>query len=241
MVLEFLKSAYLLGKGIIEQYKWLIFSFVAGSVNIYQHQVAPHLQPGWELPFPAIWSTISLVVSISAAVLAVVLTYHKARMEGVNLERRLIRRLEIVHGEGSPFVQHNQLPQGIEWLYRIGVRSDSLRTVDAVVVSVTRVEKVDVVGLPCRLHWMNDNPQPRVPYRESMPVNPGRPEFVDVVLISPLDNQAQLFSSVPGVIPQFRIGTYVLVIDAVGTDCEPTTAKFTLSFDGQSSPRFVRE
>lgn len=85
MALEFLRSAYLLGKGILEHYKWLIFSLVAGSVNIYQYQVAPHLKPEGRLPFPAIWSTISLVVSISAAALAVVLTYHKARMERVNL------------------------------------------------------------------------------------------------------------------------------------------------------------
>jgi hypothetical protein len=239
MFREFLLSTFAFVKGIVAQYRWVMLSLIPGLGNVYK-SLAFRFWPDWNLPFEIPWQ-VRFGVPGLAIVVSALITYHKSRMEMVKLERRLIRKVEFVHGDTYPFVQINSDGQVLR---RVGVKNTSALTIAELIVRLREVRGVMIPGVPCRLHWMNDNAEPQSGYAQSIALNPSSDEYageyVDVVLIAPLRDRTDFFSAVRGVYPVLNPGTYEFIVEAFGTDCVPATAKFSFSFGGQSEPRLVR-
>ncbi len=58
-------------------------------------------------------------------------------------------------------------------------------------------------------------------------------EYIDVVLVGPLGNLAEVWHVAPGVVANLEPGTYELVREASGKNCLVASAKFGLRFDEQ--------
>jgi hypothetical protein len=172
--------------GILRRFYYWSLAFLVDPFDFYGTFLKPYFNQ--DIVLPSDWFPYLFGFGI---VCAAIHTYHELRLRKGEIEKKyeevVSRRLEIEFREETPFKQEQPLTdshgnQGVQKLYRIGVRNVSGATINRVQVKLENIRPSTNIVCPVPLHIMNDNPSDPDQLRKEFALDADQIEYVDVVL-----------------------------------------------------------